>query len=91
MQKISFLLHFTAFTCLGFSFIFPQLVDFLKLNFVAYNICRTVVPVTVLQSEFYTGSNIPLITIFIAMEFGIMGFQAELEQGIVGTEKPAGG
>lgn len=25
------------------------------------------------------------------MEFGIMGFQAELEQGIVGTEKPAGG
>lgn len=24
------------------------------------------------------------------MQFGIMGFQAELEQGIVGTEKPAG-
>lgn len=24
------------------------------------------------------------------MQFGIMGFQAELEQGIVGTGKPAG-
>lgn len=24
------------------------------------------------------------------MQFGIMGFQAELEQGISGTEKPAG-
>lgn len=23
------------------------------------------------------------------MQFGIMGFQAELEQGIVGTKKPA--
>lgn len=46
--------------------------------------------VPIIQSKFYTGLNIPLITIFIAMQFGIMGFQAELEQGIVGTEKPAG-
>lgn len=47
--------------------------------------------VPIIQSKFYTGLNIPLITIFIAMQFGIMGFQAELEQlAIVGTEKPAG-
>lgn len=46
--------------------------------------------VPVIQSEFYTGLNIPLVTIFIAMQFRMMGFQADLEQGIVGTEKPAG-